>query len=146
MFSFVESHRGKVAWSDLRRIVIPSRGEYRDENSEKIRLTAPETRSSECPWSRCLANSVTSESCSHLRSLPAGCRTPHADCHYRPVRVKELPPLHFSVAYQERQHSSVEIVPVEIHHLVPCRNKVIDKFLVDVGASIDLGECAQLRV
>ena len=37
-----------------------------------------------------------------------------------------------------------KIKPVEVHNLVPCRNKIIYKFLVAIGTAVDLCNCPEL--
>ena len=39
-----------------------------------------------------------------------------------------------------------EIEAVGVHHLGPGRDEVLDEFRLGVGRTVDLGECAQLRV
>jgi hypothetical protein len=39
-----------------------------------------------------------------------------------------------------------EVEPIEIHHLVPGRDKVVNKLLLRIGTGVDFGQCAELRV
>ena len=41
---------------------------------------------------------------------------------------------------------SRQVEAVQVHHLVPCRHKVLDKLLLRVRRGIDLGQGAQLGV
>ena len=41
---------------------------------------------------------------------------------------------------------SGEVETVKVHHLGPCRHKVLDKLLLRVRASVDLGQGPELGV
>ncbi len=39
-----------------------------------------------------------------------------------------------------------DVESIEIHHLVPARNKVVNKLLLRIGTGVDFSQCAELRV